>query len=156
MTSAIDIPLGPRRAMFSSPLDLVGVAYARGGVTPDIGFDCFTLLCFVRWHWFARCTPFAGIPARKLTCAQACAIGIRRALGRGNAEPVLPWRRIAEPIEGCAVALGRMRCGRLHHCGVWVQGGVLHAYERLGVAWTPGTRLAELFARVEFYECAPA
>lgn len=147
------VQLGPRIAPLQSALLLVGTPYVRGGVTPEIGFDCFTLMSYVRWHWFGRTTPFAGIPARKLTTPQACALGIRRALGR-HREQLSPWHACTR-VEGCAVALGHMRLGRLHHCGVWFEGGVLHAMELLGVCWTPAERLPGLFARVEFYECAP-
>ena len=146
------LPQTPRRAPFVSPLQLVGVDYVRGGVTPEVGFDCYTLLAYVRWHWFDKPTPFAGIPARKLTAAQACAIGLRRAFGQRE-RMASPWRQLMVPLPGCAVALGRLRLGRLHHCGVWVADGVLHAYESLGVVWTPGARVPELFARVEYYEC---
>jgi hypothetical protein len=51
----------------STPLDLVGVRYRLGGVTPQAGFDCYSLLCYVRAHWFDRPTPFAGIPARRVS-----------------------------------------------------------------------------------------
>jgi len=153
VSSLLDtIPAAPRCAPLASPLLLVGVPYVRGGVTPEAGFDCFSLMSYVRWHWFERVTPWAGIPARKLTSTQACAYGIRRALGAH--ETLAPWHRLGEPSAGCVVALGRARLARLHHCGVWIEGGVLHAYESLGVVWTPRARLPELFARVEFYECA--
>lgn len=154
--SAQALPLAPRTQPFASPLQLVGVNYVRGGVTPEAGFDCFTLMAYVRWHWFAKLTPFAGIPARKLTTTQACAIGISRALGRRDPDGIeVPWAAIDPPSEGCAVALGRSRLGRLHHCGVWIEGGVLHAYESIGVVWSPAWRIGDLFARVEFYECTP-
>jgi hypothetical protein len=147
---------GPRVVPLTSALQLVGTPYVRGGVTPEIGFDCYTLMAYVRWHWFERTTPFAGIPARKLSPMQACALGIRRALGM-RVEALTPWHAIQTPIAGCAVALGHMRLGRgrLHHCGVWIEGGVLHAMEMLGVCWTPSERLPALFARMEFYECVP-
>jgi len=152
MSCALEsIPDAPRSSPLASPLLLVGTPYVRGGVTPETGFDCYTLMSYVRWHWFERETPWAGIPARKLSSAQACALGIRRALGAH--ETLTPWQRLDEPREGCAVALGRAKLARLHHCGVWIEGGVLHAYELLGVAWTPRARIGELFARVEFYEC---
>lgn len=150
------IPSAPRRAPLASPLKLVGTRYTRGGVTPETGFDCYSLLCYVRWQWFHRRTPFAGIPARKLTCAQACAIGIRRAL-TDHPDWVSPWLRQDVPTAGCAVALAHTRFARLHHCGVWIegaQGGVLHASEVLGVAFIGSDRLRDLFGRVEFYECA--
>lgn len=142
------------RALPSTPLELVGVPYARGGVSPELGFDCYTLLAFVRWHYFKRITPVGTIPARTLPASRACVVGIRRALGHRDALPS-PWERITTAREGCAVALGLSRIGRLHHCGVWIASGVLQAMDGIGVAWTPGERIRDLFARVEFYElCA--
>lgn len=141
---------------YREPLELVGLPYKRGGNIPEVGFDCFTLLAYVRWNFYHRSTP-GEIPARKMSAAAACALGIRRALGhreRLGGE----WVAMEAPREGCAVALGRSRLGRLHHCGVWVgQGfgdsGVLHALEGVGVVWTPGLRIIDLYSRVEFYEC---
>jgi hypothetical protein len=145
----------PRRAPFASPLELVGTPYVRGGVTPDDGLDCYSLMAYVRWHWYGRRTPLVGIPARPMTTAQACAWGIYRALG-GRERLASAWTQLREASEGCAVALGRLRASRLHHCGVYVEGGVLHSFECIGVAWTPAERMPHLFARVEFYECVPA
>jgi hypothetical protein len=55
--------------------------------------------------------------------------------------------------QGAAVALGRYKVGRLHHCGCVVNAGVLHALETVGVVWTPLARLGELYRRAEFFEC---
>lgn len=140
-----------RRRPLASPLDLIGAPYLRGGVTPEAGFDCYTLAAYVRWHWFTRPTPGGEIPSPQLSCAQACARGIRRAFGGRHGE-LSKWQACA-PAPGCIVALGRSRLSPLHHCGVWINGGVLHAFDRIGVAWTPGDRIGELFGRVEFYEC---
>lgn len=153
MSESHDIPPAPRGELPASPRLLVGAPYVRGGNTPDIGFDCFTLMAFVRWHWYGLETPPVTVPTRPLAATVLCALMIRRALGKHA--NVGPWRRIERPQEGCAVALGRARVSRLHHCGVWVDGGVLHALDRVGVAWTPGDRIGDLFGRVEYFDLCP-
>jgi cell wall-associated NlpC family hydrolase len=146
MSALDDITLAPRAAPYASPLQLIGVPYLIGGRSPALGFDCFTLLAYVRWHWYGRATPIAlDLTARPMSATRACAWGIARS--------VSAWRACA-PSEGCAVALGRAPRSRLHHCGVMVGGGVLHAFERTGVVLTPLDRLPGVFARVECYECA--
>ena len=148
------LPAAPRLQPLASALELIGTPYVRGGVTPETGFDCFTLLCYVRWHWFARPTPVpAPFPRRPLKVGLSCALMIRRVLRAPAAsEDSGVWVR-CEPRDGCAVALAQTRFGHLHHCGVWIDGGVLHALERVGVAWTPGGRIEAFFPRAEFYEC---
>lgn len=141
----------PRTAP-ASPAELIGLPYTRGGNTPEKGFDCFTLMAYVRWHWFRRPTPIGDIPKRHLPPAALCALTIRRTLGRRVDEVRGPWER-CEPHEGCAVALAQCALSRFHHCGVFVDGGILHALDRVGVCFTPAPRIRELFARVEFYEC---
>jgi cell wall-associated NlpC family hydrolase len=130
---------------------LVGTPYHRGGMDPVQGFDCFTLLEYVRREFYGRDTPTAGIPAADLTSAQAAALGIYRALG-GHEHTPGPWVS-CDPVDGCAVALGRTRHGRLHHCGVLVENQVMHAMESVGVALSPIERIFYLYARVEFFEC---
>lgn len=130
---------------------LVGVPYVRGATDPAVGFDCFTLLEYVRREFYGRTTPTAGMPAPHLTSAQAAALGIYRALG-GHEHTPGPWVP-CEPTDGCAVALGRRRFGRLHHCGVLVDSHVLHALNSAGVVLTPIDRIWYLYSRVEFYEC---
>lgn len=139
------------RAPLRSPLELVGVPYVRGGVTPAVGFDCFTLVSYVRWHCFQKITPLIAVrPRRSIATSVLAALAIRRTLG--SREFVSPWLR-CEAHSGCAVALGRTTFGRLHHCGVFVDAGVLHALDSCGVVWTPATRIATLYGRVEYYEC---
>lgn len=132
-------------------MQLVGTPYKRGGTTPADGFDCFTLLEYVRRTYYKRATPNAGIPADDIPSPQAAALAIYRALG-GREHMPSPWREV-EPADGCAVALGRSRYGRLHHCGVLLDVGILHALEGAGVVYTPLARAPMLYARVEFFEC---
>jgi cell wall-associated NlpC family hydrolase len=130
---------------------LIGTRYTRGGGTPRDGFDCFTLVRYVRQHCFQRLTPVAGIPADPMTSTQAAALAIYRTLG-GKERVGSPWLECA-PAEGCVAALGAWKVSRLHHCGVVVSGGVLHAMEKAGVVWTPMERIRVLYKRVEFFEC---
>lgn len=140
---------GSGSGVVSVPLDLVGVPYQRGGVTPETGFDCFTLMAYVRRRWFGRESPVGELPHRALSTSVLCAVMLRRALG----SPLSSAWEPCEPSEGVAVALGMRRFGRLHHCGVRVAGGVLHALEGAGVVWAPGNRIDQLYSRVEYYEC---
>jgi len=136
----------------SHAMSLVGTPYRRGGVTPREGFDCFTLLRYVRQHCFGKPTPTGGIPAEDVPSARAAALGIYLALG-GKERMGSPWLELTAPEEGCAVALGTWKVSRLHHCGVLVNGGVLHALEGAGVVYSPMLRVRELYARCELFEC---
>jgi hypothetical protein len=132
-------------------MTLVGAPYVRGGNTPWEGFDCFTLVRFVRKHHFSRETPTGGIPAEKLTSARKAALAVYLAFD-GKERIASPWLECM-PTAGCLAALGQWKVSRLHHCGVVVGEGILHALDRCGVVWTPMLRIRDLYARVEFFEC---
>lgn len=131
--------------------DLVGTRYTRGGVTPASGFDCYTLMAYVRHHYYARPTPVHGIPSPDIPSARAAALAIYRTLG-GLERVGTKWHN-TEPVSGVAVAMGAWSFSRLHHCGVVVGNGVLHALEGAGVVFTPHNRLSEIYSRVEYFEC---
>ena len=133
------------------PMELVGVPYKRGGTDPASGFDCFTLVRYVRQEYFGRETPAGTMPTEHLTSAQAAALAIFRALG-GQERINTPWVE-CEPAEGCVAALGMWKVSRLHHCGVLVNAGILHALESPGVVWMPIERVWDVYARVEYFEC---
>lgn len=133
------------------PESLVGAPYKRGGLNDTEGFDCFTLLEYVRRVYYGRKTPHAGIPAPELTSTQAAALAIYRATG-GRENVPSPWVACT-PDDGCAVAMAISRYGRLHHCGVLVGENVLHALENVGVVMTPALRIPDVYSRVEFFEC---
>jgi len=136
----------------SNALVLIGARYKRGGETPAEGFDCFTLMQYVRRRYFNRSTPIVGIPATAMPSARAAAFAIYRTLG-GKERIESDWHESA-PVQGAAVAMGQWKVSRLHHCGVVINDGVLHALEHAGVVWTPFPRLISLYARVECFECA--
>ena len=129
------------------PLELVGVPYLRGG-DDSRGFDCFTLVRYVRARWFARATPLTYEPSVSTRALVSIQLGFARCT-RG-AEPL--WS-VCAPQLGCVVGLARTHHGRLHHCGVLVGEGVLHCQESAGVMLTPLDRLRELYGQVECFEC---
>jgi hypothetical protein len=62
------------------------------------------------------------------------------------------WERIDSPEDNCAVA---MSCGtKIHHVGVWLNGGCLHAVEGMGVIFNDIKRLKQnWYSKLEFYRC---
>jgi hypothetical protein len=130
-------------------LSLIGAPYLRGGHSRVEGFDCFTLLEYVRREYYNRVTPVhaSAVMGSMFPPALACARGIYRTLATDRG-----WHPLQERTQGCAVALGRFHIGRLHHVGVVVGNGVLHAAAGIGVCWLPGDRVAEVYARVEYFE----
>jgi len=134
-----------------NPLDLIGVAYLRGSDDIAQGFDCYTLVRFVRAYYYGRPTPLAAPPARKWQGPAACALGMHHARRATRTRAPL-WQQ-CEPHLGCVVGLARFKVERLHHCGVLIPEGVLHAMRDAGVMLTPCARLTELFAQVEYLEC---
>src|SRR5262245_60093284 len=94
----------PHSVMQHPALALVGTPYARGGFSPEEGFDCYTLMQYVRHTYFHLKTPGIGIPSPRLPSATAAALAIFRALG-GRERVASPWLELARPVDGCAIAL---------------------------------------------------
>lgn len=133
-------------------MELVGTNYAPGGRDPAAGFDCYGLMAYVRREYYGRPSPVLGIPSPPIPSTRAAALAIYLTLG--GAERVgTKWFQV-EPVGGSAVAMGNWSFSRLHHCGVMVGDGVMHALEGVGVVWTPHRRLSEIYSRVEYFECS--
>lgn len=105
--------------------ELIGTPYRLRGTDPGTGFDCFTLVHYVRTRYLGLPTPVCS----------------RRSL----------WQH-CEPHLGCVVGLAQRSFGRLHHCGVLIDEGVLHALPEAGVMLTPLARLHEVYRQVECFD----
>jgi hypothetical protein len=60
------------------------------------------------------------------------------------------FRQIPEPVEHCVVLLGKTDKLGLHHCGVFVEGRLLHALDS-GVYYEELSSVAGQYALVEYW-----
>jgi cell wall-associated NlpC family hydrolase len=133
------------------PLSLIGVPYVLESSDPAVGLDCWTLVEYVRRECFARRT--CAVPPRShstVNAAHAIAHARRR----------FEWQRIAIPgFPGSVVGMSISARLPLHHVGIALEGGVLHAWAGPSsggvgsVVLTPWPRLAQSFKQIEVYEC---
>lgn len=136
----------PLTATPPTPLNLIGTPYRLHGATPG-GFDCWGLVLYVRREFYNLATP-VDLPASHAPRAVMAAIARSRRLPR--------WRQVSAPMPGDVVALSCSSLQPLHHVGVAVPDGVLHAYlgeARAGgsVVLTPWARLTLHFPAVEYW-----
>ena len=61
------------------------------------------------------------------------------------------WKKIQTPVNNCVVLLGKIT--KAHHVGIYVDGGVLHCTNGVGVVYNRMSKIKLLYNRVEFYEC---
>lgn len=131
------------------PRALIGTPYVRFGSDPRVGFDCFGLVRYVRREYFGLDTPIAGT-AR----APEIAILASRLL--------LCWRETVAPgAPGDVAAMAAAHGRALHHVGVVLDDGVLHAWCGLsarggGVVFTPWRQLHASFPCVEVWTTWPS
>jgi cell wall-associated NlpC family hydrolase len=134
-----------------SPLELIGVPYVRGGITPRDGFDCWSLVEYVRRVYFDLPSPLVDARARAGLAAAIRTIEAAKVSGE--------WVAIDPPGDAGSV-VGMAFAGRLflHHVGVSLGAlGVLHAWAgiisngRGSVTLTPWARIADRFKVVEVY-----
>lgn len=150
------------------PLDLLGVPYVLGASDPAIGFDCWTLVRYVRATYFDLDTPLAISlrdapdiqPSERIQSA-GNHVSVRHAQRLIEAaQRTGQWRRVdGPPSPGMVVGMSLSHRTALHHVGVAIPAGVLHAWcgpsvRGIGsVIVTPWNHLRPIFADVEVYEC---
>lgn len=124
---------------------IVGLPWKEGGRTPEEGFDCWG---FFRWFYTDKLNidieedyHFKPGDTKNI---------VRAFLGATNKTG--GWLNIEEPLQYCAVALSMNK--KIHHVGVWVNGGCLHATENLGVVYNTSKQLKRNgYNKVEYYIC---
>lgn len=132
-----------------NPLVLIGTPYAPLGADPLEGFDCFGLVQYVRRTCFGLATPIEGSPREPEMTILANML-----TGR--------WRQIDPPGEpGDVVAMAMSRGRPMHHVGVVLDEGVLHAWCGIsrrggGVMLTPWGHLREFFPVHEVWSTWPS
>ena len=123
---------------------LVGLPWKKGGRDLN-GFDCWG---FFKWFYATQldihiADDYDYLPGDTKKIVMAFA----QATESGG-----DWVKIAEPVEYCAVALSMNR--KIHHVGVWLDGGCLHAVEGLGVVYNSLKQLKRNgYTKVEYYTC---
>lgn len=126
---------------------LVGLPWREGGKTPQEGFDCWG---FFRWYNL-------HILKRKINEKYECSCGNIRTMVEKASQAFCQkseWVKINIPENNCAVALSRNK--RIHHVGIWFNGGCLHALQDIGVVYNDIRQLKRNgFNTVEFYKYDP-
>lgn len=135
-------------------IQYIGKPWISGARGPD-AFDCYGLLYYVYpKHYGLEIPEFVGIDANdQLAVARAMRAEEREQLAQRWAQ----WRRVEQPQDGDAVAMGGAEA--LHHVGLYIAlpegGGILHCRMGCGVIFQT---LAEAklngFARTIFYRHA--
>ena len=111
---------------------------------------CGEVVRRARRDWFNLGTPFlCGVPDGEAGAVEAREI-IR------NAQASAQWARVAEPRSGDVVLGGVYPGGETHHCGVWLDRGVVHWWQNVAsggghVTVTAHSAFARLFQVVEFW-----
>lgn len=123
----------------------IGKPWKSGAQGPD-EFDCWGLLLYVMKHEFGIDIQaefeVGHIHGKDL-------INIVRSFE--SAVVSGKWIKLFAPEEGCGVALSRNK--KIHHSGVWLSGGCLHAMDGSFTVYNSLSRLKRNgYQRVEFYK----
>lgn len=125
--------------------NIVGIPWKNGGRTPQDGFDCWG---FFKWFYAEKLGitipyDYPYLPGE----TQKIAVAFRDRMAGDET-----WIKIDSPENFCGVALSIGRV--IHHVGVWVNDGCLHATKGVGVVYNDLKQLRRNgFAKVEFYRC---
>lgn len=115
----------------------VGMPYENGSYGPYT-YNCWGLLVHIQHRYFKVEMPMVNIEQ-----SAECALMFKDKVRSGE------WTLVDSPIQGDAVLL---RGGMAPHVGVFVNGGVLHALEDVGVVWTEINKLRYIgFSSAKYY-----
>lgn len=108
---------------------------------PDPG--CWLLVADVFAHELERpVTEFRMINSSVRAIAEEFSLGLRK-----NPDG---FAQIAEPVEMSLVLMSRLATKKIHHCGIYVQGGVLHALPN-GPVFQDMASLGDVYKTIEFW-----
>ncbi|MDJ0792256.1 MAG: NlpC/P60 family protein [Acidimicrobiia bacterium] len=121
----------------------VGKSYELGGRGPD-AVDCYGLCVMIYRDMFNIELPdwrkdFSDLRERGLH--------INDIISSGD------WITLNEPVDGCFVVCKGHRLA--HHIGLFFAGGVIHAYNGIGVIYEPMHRFYMRFPSITFGEWRP-
>jgi len=125
--------------------NVVGLPWKKGGRTPNEGFDCWG---FFKWFYTNILNvdiqdEYSYQPGETKNIVRA----FSSATGEGG-----KWVKVDEPTNYCAVALSMNKY--IHHVGIWLEDGCLHATEGLGIVYNDMRQLKRNgYSKVEFYIC---
>jgi len=123
---------------------LVGTPFVFGGMDPVTGLDCWGLFK----HYYSE---YLGID---VTYDYGIPDGVTNRIVRAFAYATGhsgDWEALDEPEDSAAVALSIGN--KVHHVGVWLSGGCLHA-AKSGVVFNTLEQLRRNgFNTIEFYRC---
>ena len=118
---------------------VIGKPYAIGGYGPD-EFDCWGL---VR-DYFGRVD---GIHIPHIDTTDVGLLGTCKRMGQ-----TAGWVKIPTPIDGSAVLMSQGKAA--HHVGIYINGGVIHAVDGVGVRWQSIIDIGYLWRVTGYYRRA--
>lgn len=115
-------------------------SYLAKHYPPD---GCWALAADVFLHERNRqVTEFRTINSSVRAIAEAFSLAIRK-----NPDG---FAQITEPVEISLVLMSRLATKKIHHCGIYVQGGVLHALPT-GPVFQDLASLGDVYKTIEFW-----
>lgn len=124
--------------------EYIGIPYKKGGRNPQEGFDCWGLVAYIYEKElgikFKQQYNIVSGETLKITKAFKTAIDSNT------------WMKIVIPEQFCGVALSQNK--KIHHVGIWVENGCLHAIKGVGVVYNSRISLElQGYNKLEFYKC---
>lgn len=124
---------------------MIGIPWKKGGRNPSKGLDCWGFLKYFYTQILDINIDY-DYPYQPGDTKNIVKSFTKATSKEGG------WTKLDKPKNFCAVALSQNK--RIHHVGIWFNGGCLHATEGLGVVYNNISDLKRNgYNRVEFYTC---